>query len=216
MSGGRTVMPIPFGTPTRTLAVPAPVTATHPSPRSVISAAACFHPSPSISISWYSNPPISSIRSGPGSRGGVSIFPTCFEINSSDLAESVGCNLISFPTKNVKRNGLQSPMSSIFASPPTKQHFPADILNVTGSTFFLGTTIFNSSGVRRSVKHPGTKSPGVSYILFPPPKSILMNLRVVPGSGDVVTEPFHLLAFPALFFPLYFVFLPVVSASSSR
>mmetsp|Transcript_4483 Transcript_4483/g.7986 ORF Transcript_4483/g.7986 Transcript_4483/m.7986 type:complete len:216 (-) Transcript_4483:1758-2405(-) len=214
MSGGLTEIPIPFGTPIRTRAVPTPVTATQPSPRSVISAAACFHPSPLMSISWYSNSPISSIRSGPGSRGGVSIFPACFEINSSALEESHGCNLISFATKNVKRNGLLSPMSSTLARPPTRQHFPEASLNVMGSTRFLGTTIFSSSGVRRSVIQPGTNSPGVSYRHFPPPNSILMNLRVVPGSGDVVTEPFHLFAFPALFFPAYFDLL--AGPSSSR
>mmetsp|Transcript_16556 Transcript_16556/g.35972 ORF Transcript_16556/g.35972 Transcript_16556/m.35972 type:complete len:216 (+) Transcript_16556:216-863(+) len=203
MSGGLTVIPMPFGTPIRTWAVPAPVTATQPSPRSVISAAACFHPSPLMSISWYSNSPISSIRSGPGSRGGVSNFPACLAVNSSALAESVKCNLISFATKNVKRNGLLSPMSSTLARPPTRAHFPETILNVMGSTRFLGTTIFNSAGVRRSVKQPGTNSPGVSYIHFPPPNSILINLSVVPGSGDVVTEPFHLFAFPALNFPPY-------------
>jgi hypothetical protein len=71
-------------------------------------------------------------------------------------------------------------------------------------TYFLGTTIFNSSGVSRSVKLPGMSKPGVSYRTFPSPSSILMNLRVVPGRGLVVTDPFHLFALPARFFPTNF------------
>mmetsp|Transcript_6725 Transcript_6725/g.11254 ORF Transcript_6725/g.11254 Transcript_6725/m.11254 type:complete len:224 (+) Transcript_6725:152-823(+) len=209
-------MPIPFGTPILTFATPAPVTATHPRPRNVMSAAACFHPSPLISISWYSNSPISSIRSWPGSKGGVRSFPMCFEVNSSALSESVGCSLILLATKNVKRNGLLSPISSTFASPPTRTHFPDATLNVIGSTFFFGTTILSSSGVRRSVRHPGTNKPGVSYNALPFPNSILMNLSVVPGRGEVVTDPFHLLAFPALFFPLKLSFLAGLFSSSKK
>ena len=169
----------------------------------------------------------------PGSRGGLSNLPTCLAVNSSAFSESVGCNLISFATKNVRRYGLQSPMTSIFARPPTRTHFPDGTLNVMGSTclyfqlekdknmnqinvihplriwstYFFGTTIFNSSGVSLSVKLPGISNPGVSYKTLPSPSSILMNLRVVPGKGLVVTEPFHLLAFPARFFPPYLSFL---------
>ena len=152
-------------------------------------------------------------------------MPTWLDMKSSAFEEEVRWSLISFATKNVKRNGLQSPTSSTLAKPPTRAHLPAWILNVIGSTrllieevriacshkkrfilrrsHFLGTTILSSSGVSRSVKQPGTRRPGVSYRTFPPDRSTLMNLRVVPGSGDVVTLPFHLLAFPARILPFF-------------
>lgn len=68
---------------------------------------------------------------------------------------------------------------------------------------FLGTTILSSSGVSRSVKQPGTRRPGVSYRTFPPDRLTLMNWSVVPGSGDVVTLPFHLFALPARILPFF-------------
>ena len=56
-------------------------------------------------------------------------------------------------------------------------------------TYFLGQTIFNSSGVKSCVIVPGTRSPGVSYRFIPSPRSILMNFKVVPGKGLVVRAP---------------------------
>ena len=75
IKGGRIDTPMPFGTLILTVALPAPVTATHPRPVKVISAAASFHPAPSISMTCDTNSPSSSIRSGPGSNGGVNIPP---------------------------------------------------------------------------------------------------------------------------------------------
>jgi len=191
---------MPLGTLIFSLARPAPVTAIHPSPVKEMSAAASLQPAPSISRVWESNSPISAILSGPGSNGGVNIFPACFEVNSSARLESVGCNFISLATKNVKRKGLLSPITSIFASPPTKTHFPVVTRKVIGSICFLGQTILSSSWVSSCVMVPGTRSPGVSYIVWPSPRSILMNFNVVPGKGEVVRAPFSWLRFPGRIF----------------
>mmetsp|Transcript_12424 Transcript_12424/g.18635 ORF Transcript_12424/g.18635 Transcript_12424/m.18635 type:complete len:228 (+) Transcript_12424:434-1117(+) len=85
-----------------------------------------------------------------------------------------------------------------------RTHFPGPTRNDTASTGFFGTTIFNSAGVSRDVNVPGTMRPGVSYIFLPFPKSTLINFKVVPGRGLVVTCPFIALALPALFFRLAF------------
>lgn len=138
IKGGRSITPIPFGTVIFTLAIPAPVTVTHPNPVNVMSAAASLQPVPSISIICDSNSPSCSIRSG--ASGGINILPTCSFRISSTLSAFVGWSLISLATKKVKKNGLLGSSSSTLARPPTSTVFPALMWKVIGSTCLMMKT----------------------------------------------------------------------------
>ena len=109
----------------------------------------------------------------------------CFSVNSAIRVESVGCNLMQFETKNVKKKGRPSSSSTV-ASPPTITDLPSETRRVTALIGFTGITSRSSSGVRREVSCPRFINPGVSTTVTPLGSLILIKSSVVPGRLETV------------------------------
>lgn len=95
---------VPLGTVTLTLHSPVPVTETQPNPAITMSLFDFFQLSFFSVNSKVSNGPKACTLSG--ELGGLISVPECLCRNSTALRESVGCSLISFEMKNVKKNGF--------------------------------------------------------------------------------------------------------------